>query len=1114
MPHQLVNTALLFRLLEDDTELAEAIGFPEVSSYARGGSPRARAAVGRHVRDLIERMPAIDLYRRRGLRAPAIVEIVLTIDPPGARREPGARDAAATAPPAEAWRTPIAITLHTLQWRHGEHACLANVPALGIEVIAPTPEELAERLPRHARFALMRSGAARSLWELAHLSRVQGVRVEPVELAVTLRSPKQAAIESAERERRDKPVIEQVGVNLSAQTLPPAWELDNVVEQLAEALSGRHPRSVLLVGKPGVGKTAALRELVRRRATFALADAPFWATNGSRLVAGMSGFGMWQARCRKLCQEANKAGAILCLGNLIELLEVGKSVLNAQGIGSFLRPYLARGEVLAVAECTQEQLPIVERTDPHLLEVFRRITVDEPAPPVARTILLNYVVSAEPNDASPIDETALETVDQLHRRYATYSSFPARPLRFLRNLLHDRKAERFQPAGEHWTPEPKPLTRQDVIAAFARETGLPRFMLDESVPLDLAETRETFARRVIGQEAGTDLVVDLIATVKAALNRPRRPIASLMFIGPTGVGKTEMAKALAEFFFGDANRLTRFDMSEFASPAAVERLVGGALADEGLLTARIREQPFSVVLLDEFEKAHPALFDLMLQVLGEGRLTDAAGRVADFTNAVVIMTSNLGAQSFRQAPFGLTRRATRASASHFLEEVRDYFRPELFNRIDRVVPFDPLDEATVLRIARREIDLVRRRDGMRLRGVALDVPEEAVRYLARRGFDPLYGARPLKRAIERELLVPLAEGLNGYAETAKLVASASVEGRDRLRVLVKAATNGGAMPAFAANGDASAATAAEQCATIRRDLQRLQQCAAVMALQNDIFALERLKERAAARQRRRLKARRRERGHAVVAEPFVYIEDERLARLPRLVAVADAIKALVARAVEIENDLLLGLYDPNHAAKPAADALPSLNREWDDVLLAVYALRFPKPHQVSLIVRGEADEYRFDLLAAYQRIALEAGCTVKTYWWHKADAKRLELRQVETLKDLRKGLAAESPAWALSIEGPYAYARFEAERGTHRFERQKKAVGLVMVGASDKPLAECSAAAGNALPSRRTYDLDNGFAKDERLRSPAHFPGSQWDQAIARCMAEQLAASMRAVVNE
>lgn len=1113
MPDELVKTHLIRRVLENDSELLEAMFFPELSTYGRGGSSRARGQVARQVREMIERIAALELHRRRSRAVLEILEIDLSVEPPAARPdrgEPRANDGR-RAPPPEAWRVTVPLKIHVVRWSHDGHTCLGSIPALGIEVIAESEEELAARLPKHVRFALMRSGAARSLMELVHLARVRELKLEPLELSVTIKSPKQAAAELAGELRRDKPVLEKVGIDLSAQTLSPAWELDGVVDQLAEALTGRHARSVLLVGKSGVGKTAALHELVRRRENFELGKTPFWATSGARLVAGMSGFGMWQDRCRRLCAEASKAGAILCLGNLIELLEVGKSVMNAQGIASFLRPYIARGEILAVAECTPEQLTVIERLDPHLLEVFRQITVEEPTPDVARTILLNFVLNAESNESSPIDESGLMAVDQLHRRYATYSAFPARPLRFLRNLLHNRKAQSFKTAGEALSLPPCPLTRQDVIAAFARETGLPLFMLDPDVPLELADTRQRFARRVIGQAEACDVVVDLIATVKAALNRPKRPIASLMFIGPTGVGKTELAKTLAEFFFSDVERLTRFDMSEYATSSSAERLVGASTAEEGLLTAKVREQPFSVVLFDEFEKAHPAVFDLMLQVLGEGRLTDAAGRVADFTNSIIVMTSNLGAQSFRQTPFGLSRGAARPGASHFVDQVRDFFRPELFNRIDRIVPFEPLDEQTILRIARRELDLIARRDGLRLREIDLQIPEEVVTHLARRGFDPVYGARPLKRTIERELLVPLAEGVNGYAESARLVAQVLLKGQGditRVSVIVKAASE--------TSGRSTARTDDRTIAKpsdIRRDVQKLQRCAAVVALHNDIFMLERLKERIAARQRRRLRARLREQGKDAPPEAFVFVEDERLARLPRLTGIANSIRALEARATELENDLLLGLYDSSHVAKPAADALASLERQWNEVMLSVYSLRFTAPNELNLTFGGRPDEYRFDMLAAYHQIAMDLGFSVRGFWWRKARNGKFELQPADTIKDLRKDPAAQSPSFALRVEGPYAHARFVQERGTHRFDHQKKEIAAIMVDTSDKPLAKCVVTV-DSLPERRRYDLDTGFAHDERSRSQVHFPGSDWGRAIARCMADQLAESMRAVLNE
>ena len=581
-----------------------------------------------------------------------------------------------------------------------EDAAIAYIPALGIEILAKTLTELREVVPAHIKAHLLRTKAASSLERLIWLQRSRMIILNESSLTAFIRTPKQIAAETGTEEHK-RSVLEQVATDLARPAPARAFEIDDLVGRIAAVFSGRNARSVLLVGPSGVGKTAAVHELVRRRRAFHLGNIPFWATNGSRLIAGMSGFGMWQARCGQLWREAKKRKAILHLGNLVELMEVGKSVNNSQGIAGFFRPHLARGDFIAIVECTPEQISLIEREDPHLLNVFHQIKVEEPQQSPARGF--NHVVAANGRDSAAVEVDAIDTLDRLHRRYATYSAYPGRPLRFLKNLLQDRGEE-------------KRVSAEDVIAAFSSETGLPLFLLSDAIPLDLRSAREWFSRRVIGQSDVVDLIVDLLAIVKAGLSRPRKPIASLLFIGPTGVGKTEMAKSLAEFLFHDRNRVARFDMSEFADPYAVGRLVGGVFGSEGLLTAKVREQPFAVILFDEFEKAHPLFFDLLLQVLGEGRLTDAAGRVADFSNAVVIMTSNLGAESFQRSSVGFSNDPERYAKAreHFTREVRAFVRPELFNRIDRIVPFAPLDEQTVLEIARRELRrAVAARDGLR-----------------------------------------------------------------------------------------------------------------------------------------------------------------------------------------------------------------------------------------------------------------------------------------------------------------------------------------------------------------------------------------------------------------
>ncbi|HYF51805.1 MAG TPA: AAA family ATPase [Planctomycetota bacterium] len=984
--------------LDEGCHFARPLFIPNVSTLHTDERKAENGAIAILKRQISE--AGANLLRRLNISdAPALKDVIIELPVPRG---------------ASPWKTPLNLRFATLRWRHGTEAQVAYVPALEIEVVARTVEEMQELLPKHIRFALMRINALESLRLLTGLQRFQAIRVGSHEISVNLPSPKQIAIKENEEEP-EEPLLKTIATDLCAEALEPVYEMEAVVAQMAEVLGAHPPRSILLNGKPGVGKTAAVHELVRSRFDAKLGHTKFFSTNGSRIVAGMTGYGMWQERCRKLCREAATERAVLYLGNLLELLDVGKAEGISQGIGSFLRPYIARGELLAICECTPEQLAVIEREDPQLAAIFHVINVDEPDETRGLSILRQKAKALSEKYAAEFRPDAITTANRLFRRYATYSAYPGRPLRFIQHLLQD-----CEKGGA--------VDAKQVIAAFSRETGLPLFILDPDVALNLDETRAWFMQRVLGQPEAVDLILDVLASAKAGLSRPRRPLASLLFIGPTGVGKTEMAKALAEILFGDKHRLIRFDMSEFADPVAVQRLTGGlGRGREGLLTARVREQPFSVILLDEFEKAHPLLFDLFLQVLGDARLTDAAGRVADFSNAVVIMTSNLGAQSWQQGKAGFGGRGGRRELAHehFLQEVKNFFRPEFFNRMDRVVPFSSLDQETILGVARRELSMLAQRDGARARALRLELPDAAVAYLAHAGMDARYGARPLKRTIERKLLVPLADAVNGYSSEWALTTRAEIKG-ERVVLNVAVATDAAGKPLALRDARDADANVVSRAMHLRRQVQALDSSAAISELRNEVYRLEKV-----LLPRVNLRGARNE-------------EEQRwLARLPRCKAVLTSLEELLAEVLRCEESIMMASMG---AGQMSADARAKVDKLFDSlhhVLMELRALAFNDPDAVTLAIYSQHRRHLLDLVRAYAAVAEQYDFAVEIHAVTRRKIKEKEEAVKQALKpaELPETLDndAHAPfAFVLGIVGDKAMVRFASEGGLHTFIKQKE----------------------------------------------------------------------------
>ncbi len=563
------------------------------------------------------------------------------------------------------------------------------------------------------------------------------------------------------------PTLDDIGVKLHRQAadgeLERAHGRDKAVDELF-ALLADAGATVALVGERGVGKTTVLNELVHRLRSRDLPKKKrrrVYYVDASRLIAGEGFFGDWQRQCLDVVQECIDAEVVWYIGGLHDLLDAGKSAHSDQNLAQLLRPYLSGRRLRVVAEATTAEWARVELRDAGFARLWSPYRLDEPDRVGLRGILDAVAAELVDETGIPIPPEGRQAIEDLTARFRSEGSRLGQSVHFLRRLVDDAVLayEQALDASEGDPPEPRPLGRAAVVDQFCAETGLPPFLVRDDQPLDPEAVRRHFRARIIGQSEAVDRMTDLVALMKAGLSDLDRPMGSFLFVGPTGVGKTEMSKALAEFLFGRRDRLIRFDMSEFARADSVHRFIGDA-GEEGQLIAHIRRQPFSVVLLDEIEKAHPAVFDVLLQVLGEARLSDQAGRTADFRNAVVLLTSNLGVETFKRgAGFGAPSAGD--FREHFLAEAERFFRPEFFNRIDHIVPFMPLEADAIDAITGRETEKFLGREGITQRDLHVELGPGVHRWLADRGVEPRYGARPLKRLIEQQLTAPLARHLAG-----------------------------------------------------------------------------------------------------------------------------------------------------------------------------------------------------------------------------------------------------------------------------------------------------------------------------------------------------------------
>ncbi len=599
------------------------------------------------------------------------------------------------------------------------------------------------------------------------------------------------------------PTLDQYGRDLTAEAR--AGRVDPVVgraqeiEQTVEILSRRRKNNPVLIGDPGVGKTAIVEGLAQRVVNGdvpgTLADRRVIALDIGSLVAGSKYRGEFEERLTKILDEvrAHSDELILFIDELHTIVGAGGGAEGAMDAGNLLKPALARGELHVVGATTVDEYRTHIEKDAALERRFQPVLISEPS--VADTIEIlrgladvyeehhrvrytdeALIAAAELSDRYVTDrfmpDKAIDLLDQAGARVRLRVRTPGPDLKSkeddLARLRREKDAavaaEDYERATElkaeiaaaeesladgEAGAEPE-VTVTDVAEIVSRHTGIPVADLTVEERQRLLGLEQALHKRVVGQDEAIVAVSEAVRRARAGMKDPDRPIGSFLFLGPTGVGKTELAKALAEAVFGDEDRLIRFDMSEFQEKHTVSRLVGAppgyiGYDDAAQLTDRVRRQPYSVILFDEIEKAHPDVFNVLLQLLDDGRVTDSRGRTVDFKNTIVIMTSNIGSDLVLATPEGerdlLEQRLT--------ERLREHFRPEFLNRIDDTIVFHRLDSEQIHSIVGLVLDGTRRL--LRAQDIALDITDPAVDWLADHGYQPEYGARPLRRTVQREL---------------------------------------------------------------------------------------------------------------------------------------------------------------------------------------------------------------------------------------------------------------------------------------------------------------------------------------------------------------------------
>lgn len=652
-------------------------------------------------------------------------------------------------------------------------------------------------------------------------------------------SNRQQAQTTSKRSQNDTPVLDNFGIDMTKAAeegkLDPVVGRDKEIERLAQILSRRKKNNPILIGEPGVGKSAIVEGLalriIQKKVSRILFDKRVVALDMTAVVAGTKYRGQFEERIRSILNELQRNPNVILFIDEIHTIVGAGSAAGSMDAANMLKPALARGEIQCIGATTLDEYRKNIEKDGALERRFQKIIVDPTTAEETLQILKNIKDKYEDHHNVNYTNEALEVCVKLADRYITDRNFPDKAIDVLdeagsrvhltnisvpkeieeqEKLIEEAKqkkneavkSQNFELAASFrdkekemalqlekmkqlWEESLKEnrqtVDAEEIATVISMMSGIPVQRMAQAEGIKLAGMKDDLQSKVIAQDAAIEKLVKAILRSRVGLKDPNKPIGTFMFLGPTGVGKTHLAKELAKYMFGSSDALIRIDMSEYMEKFTVSRLVGAppgyvGYEEGGQLTEKVRRKPYSIVLLDEIEKAHPDVFNLLLQVMDEGRLTDSYGRMVDFKNTVIIMTSNIGTRQLKEFGRGIGF-ATQSrlddkefSRSVIQKALNKSFAPEFLNRIDEIITFDQLSLDAITRIV--DIELKGLYNRMKAIGYTLIIEDDAKRFIAGKGYDVQYGARPLKRAIQTYLEDGLSE----------LIISASLKEGDTIRV--------------------------------------------------------------------------------------------------------------------------------------------------------------------------------------------------------------------------------------------------------------------------------------------------------------------------------------------